>query len=279
MKDHVALLMYKAATSERDFLKYAGVLTEFLSNEAQIEAMSSRLRIASSSERPTFWREGFRLWVKLADDLKADIRQQTKAMSKRQNKPLSGGAKKLNKKTEGKDKKSKIQQIIKAWKSDEQPQMQIKRLKGLVPKSKKPQIKGLTMKWRQEKQQGKFKNERGREVKFNSLPKEDRKELTFKNFVLPLMGLAKKEEKGKKKDKEEKDLGTRLKEFKGKKENDAEKLKNFMDKASPEVKERMKNMDPKEQKEFMEIILNKGKGKKAPAPAPAAEPQATFEAL
>jgi hypothetical protein len=288
MKDHVAILMYKAATSERDFLKYAGVLTEFLSNQAQIEAISSRLRIASSSERPTFWREGFRLWIKLADDLKTEQRQQAKAMKKRQNKPLSGETKKLNKMLEDKDKRKKITEYIKAWRAGENKPMQIKRLKGLVPAKKKPQLRSLTKEWRMNKNLGKFISDKTkREVKFNSLPQEQQEELVFKEFILPLKNLAMKEDKNQD---EDKDLSQRLDAYKSKKKQDQaqqktkkprktdeEKIKDFMSKASPEVEARMKEMSPEEQKNYMNIILNKGKGKKAPAPA--AEPPETFEAL
>ncbi len=287
MKDHVALLMYKAATSERDFKKYASVLTEFLSNQAQIEAISSRLRIASSSERPTFWREGFRLWIKLADDLKTEQRQQAKAMKKRKNKPLSAETKKLNKKLDGKDKRKKITEYIKAWRAGENKPMQIKRLKGLVPAKKKPQLRSLTKEWRMNKSLGKFMSDKTkREVKFNSLPQEQQEELVFKEFILPLKNLAMKEDKNQD---EDKDLNQRLDDYKNKKKQDqakqetkkpkkteAERLKDFMDKASPEVQARMEKMSPDEQKNFMALIVNKGKGKKAPTPE--AEPQATFQA-
>jgi hypothetical protein len=294
--DDIAHLMVRAASSREEFAQYAPAISEFLMNQAQIEAYSRHMRVASTT-RPHFWRDGLNVWVKVAEsaqqEMKEGIRGTTKARKKTRQ---TAEQKAIARKTKDKEGRQKIVALIKQWKGGvgNAKNIALKRLKGLIRGGEfKGKVKALRVNYNKLRNEETFKSDdvkSDKQVKFNSISKERQNEITLKEYIMPLAGLAQKALKQKEQTKEDKedtaeaegrqrrkdkadgkntprkvaperaegegDAEAPAPSLKKQPKSDQEKIKEFMENASPETQARLKKLGLADQMKAIKAIVS-----------------------
>lgn len=290
--DDIAHLMVRAASSREEFAQYAPAISEFLMNQAQIEAYSRHMRVASTT-RPHFWRDGLNVWVKVAASFQQEQRSGVRGTTKgRKKKKQTAEQKAIARKTKDKEGKQKIVALIKQWKGGvgNAKNIALKRLKGLIRGDKfRSRVKALQRNYYKIRNEQTFKNEAtgNEDVKFDSLPKEQQNKITLTEYVDPLQSLAiqsvKDKEKARKEREVEKEEEKESAEGGGKGQgdkpaperaegegdaaapapslqkqprSDQDKIKEFMANASPKTKARLDKLSEDEQMKAIKAIVS-----------------------
>lgn len=279
--DDISRLMLSCIDSPSNFMRYASVVTEFLNNQAQIEAYSSHMRIASET-RPHFWRDGLGVWVKVAESAAQEFKEGVKGTTKARNKTRQTAEQRaLARKTKDKKGRKKITKLIAEWQAGtgNAKNIALKRLKGMIIGPEyKAKKKSLRMEYNKLRNEGKFKSEKGNDVKFNSLPTEKQNEITYKEYIQPLAQMAMKsirereqakedeevardegrspEKAPPKKVKEEGDDAAPTPSLKKEKKTDQDKIKEFLDNASEETRKSLEKLSPQDQMKAIKAIVS-----------------------
>jgi len=290
--DDIAHLMVRAASSREEFAQYAPAISEFLMNQAQIEAYSRHMRVASTT-RPHFWRDGLDVWVKVAESFVQEQRAGARGKAKaRKKKRQTGDQKAIARKTQDKKDMQKIRTLVNQWKGGRgrRKNIALDRLKGLIRGDKfRIRVKALQRNYYKIRNEQTFKNEAtgNEDVKFDSLPKEQQNKITLTEYVDPLQSLAiqsvKDKEKARKEREVEKEEEKESAEGGGKGQgdepaperadgegdaaapapslqkqpkSDQDKIKEFMDNASSETKKRLQKLSENQQMKAIKAIVS-----------------------